>query len=203
MPLRQYLRHTVSGLLLRLLVTMKRTLSPLDVTSILTITLWLYFLYNLKTKYIEPNTGLLSSTISRNLTTGRTSGAYSGLNTTGLASLDKRFGEEQLQKLKDNLIIAYGEYAAVKEYLNRNPKLTFDIDAGPVVYGISPTGTAFAIGAATYLGDWELRQRLLSTAALAGGNSSGRKCQHYRLAEIMLTGEAITFAMRTMANYNS
>ena len=42
-PLWQHLRYTVSGLLLRLLVTMKRTLTPLDVTSILAITLCLYF----------------------------------------------------------------------------------------------------------------------------------------------------------------
>lgn len=165
-----------------------------------TITEWLY---NLKTRYLEPKTGLLSSTIFRNMTKGRTSGAYSGLNTTGLALLDKQFGEEQLQKLKDNLIIAFGKYAAVKEYLKRSPKLTFDIDAGPVIYGLSPSGTAFAIGAATYLGDWELRQRLLNTAFLAGGNVRGKKCQHYRLAEIMLTGEAITLAMRTMVNFNS
>lgn len=164
-----------------------------------TITKWLD---NLKTRYIDSETGLLASVIFRNQTLGRTSGAYSGLNTTGLALLDKRFGKEQLQELKDNLIIAFGKYAAVKEYLNDAPKLTFDIDAGPVVYGISPSGTAFAIGAATYLGDWELRQRLLNTAHLAGGNVKDGKHQHYRLAEIMLTGEAITLAMRTMVNFN-
>lgn len=163
-----------------------------------TITKWLD---TLMSRYIEPKTGLLASTIFRNLTTGRTSGAYSGLNTTGLALLDTRFGEGQLQKLKENLIISFGKYSALREYLNRMPKLTFDIDAGPVVYGISPSGTAFAIGAATYLGDWELRQRLLNTASLAGGNVMGRKCQHYRLADIMLTGEAITLAMRTMVNF--
>lgn len=163
-----------------------------------TIAKWLY---NLGTRHIEPKTGLLASTIFRNLKKVRTSGAYSGLNTTGLALLDKRFGEDQLQKLKDNLIISFDKYAAVGEYLNRSTKLTFDIDAGPIVYGISLSGTAFAIGAATYLGDWELRQRLLNTASLAGGNVLGRKCQHYRLAEIMLTGEAITLAMRTMVNF--
>ena len=70
------------------------------------------------------------------------------------------------------------------------------------MYGISPSGTAFAIGAATYLGDWELRQKLLNTASLAGGDVKRRKHQHYRLAEIMLTGEAITLAMRTMANFD-
>lgn len=160
------------------------------------------WLYNLKNRYIEPKTYLLASTIFRNLTTGRTSGAYSGLNTTGIALLDREFGSEQLKNLKDHLVISFGKYAAIKEYLNKTPKLTFDIDAGPVVYGISPSGTAFAIGAATYLGDWELRQKLLNTASLAGGDVKRRKHQHYRLAEIMLTGEAITLAMRTMANFD-
>lgn len=164
-----------------------------------TITKWIE---NLRKRYIESKTGLLASTIFRNLTSGKTSGAYSGLNTTGLALLDERFGEEQLQKLKDNLIIAFGKYAAVKEYLKEAPTFSFDIDAGPVVYGISPSGTAFAIGAATYLGDWELRQKLLNTARLAGGNVKGKRYQHYRLAEIMLTGEAITLAMRTMVNFS-
>ena len=73
----------------------------------------------------------------------------------------------------------------------------------PVIYGISPSGTAFAIGAATYLGDWELRQRLLNTAFLAGGNVRDKKNQHYRLSEIMLTGEAITLAMRTMVDFST
>lgn len=161
------------------------------------------WLNNLKTRYIEPKTGLLVSTIFRNLTTGRTSGAYSGLNTTCLSLLDRRFASEQLQILKDTLIVAFGKYAAIKEYLKDSPKFTFDIDAGPVIHGISPSGTAFAIGAATYLEDWEVRQRLLNTAFLAGGNVRGRKYQHYRLSEIMLTGEAITLAMRTMMNFEN
>jgi hypothetical protein len=29
----------------------------------------------------------------------------------------------------------------------------FDIDAGPILMNLSPTGTAFGIGAATYFGD--------------------------------------------------
>ena len=165
-----------------------------------TISKWLN---NLKTKYVEPGTGLLASTIFRNLAFGRTSGEYSGLNTTGLALLDTNFGAEQFKKLKDYLIISFGKYAGVKEYLKRAPIFTFDIDAGPVVYGISPSGTAFAIGAATYLGDWELREKLLNTAKLAGGNVRFGKHQHYRLADIMLTGEAITLAMRTMVDFTT
>ena len=136
------------------------------------------WLYNLRNRYIEHKTGLLASSIFRNLTTGRASGAYSGLNTTGLALLDSEFGSEQMKNLKSRLVISFGKYAAIKEYLNKAPKLAFDIDAGPVVYGISPTGTAFAMGAATYLGDWELRQKLLNTAFLAGGDVKSRKFRH-------------------------
>lgn len=165
-----------------------------------TISKWLC---NLKTYYIEPRTGLLASTIFRNRSLGRVSGAYSGLNTTGLSLLDMQFGEEQMQRLKERLTITFGKYAAIKEYLTKAPKFTFDIDAGPVVYGISPSGTAFALGAATFLGEWELREKLLNTARLAGGNVRYGKYQHYRLADIMLTGEAITLAMRTMVNFDA
>lgn len=72
-----------------------------------------------------------------------------------------------------------------------------------IEYGVSPSGTAFAIGAATYLEEWELREKLLNTAKLAGGNVIFGKYQHYRLADIMLTGEAITLAMRTMVNFDT
>lgn len=108
-----------------------------------------------------------------------------------------------MQRLKERLTITFGKYAAIKEYLTKAPKFTFDIDAGPVVYGISPSGTAFALGAATFLGEWELREKLLNTARLAGGNVRYGKYQHYRLADIMLTGEAITLAMRTMVNFDA
>lgn len=155
----------------------------------------------LKSRYIDPNTGLLASSVHRNLTTGRTSGAYAGLNALGAAYVDTEFGRRQLARLKEHMVTAYGSRAAVREYLRKAPKYTFDIDAGPVVYGISPSGTSFAIGAATYLGDWELRDRLLATASLAGGNARTRRTQHYRLADIMLTGEAITLAMRTMTRF--
>lgn len=167
-------------------------------TYLSTISKWVD---NLKARYMEPKTGLLASTIFRNLTLGRVSGAYSGLNTTGLSIIDKQFGAEQMQKMKEELIITFGKYAAVQEYLTMAPKFIFDIDAGPVVYGISPSGTAFTIGAATYLGEWELREKLLNTAKLAGGNVRLGKFQHYRLADILLTGEAITLAMRTMVDF--
>lgn len=80
------------------------------------------------------------------------------------------------------------------------PRISFDIDAGPIVYGLSPTGIAFTMGAGTYLGDWSFRNGLLRTAEFGGHTVKSRKTRHYKLAEIMLTGEAITLAMRTMVD---
>lgn len=165
-----------------------------------TVSMWLK---NLRTRYIGYNTGLLASKIYRNQKRGRVSGAYSGLNTTCLTLLDQSFGDDQLINLKKHLIVSFGKYAAVKEFLHKSPKLSFDIDAGPIIFGMSPSGTAFAIGAATHVGDWELREKLLKMARLAGGNVVSGKYQHYRLADIMLTGEAITLAMRTMVNFKN
>ncbi len=53
------------------------------------------------------------------------------------------------------------------------------------------------MGAATWLGDWEFRRQLLNTTDKAGKTVYGKDSRHYKLAEFMLTGEAITLAMRT------
>lgn len=168
-----------------------------------TVSLWLQMAKN---HWIDKKTGLLYSFYYRNRTAGRVSGAYAGLNCTGLAMLDEEFGREQFQIMKSALGVKFGKefepYIAIKEYLHSSSKISFDIDAGPVIYGLSPSGTAFSMGAATYLGDWDFRKGLLATAELGGHTVKSRKTRHYKLAEIMLTGEAITLAMRTMVNFD-
>lgn len=163
-----------------------------------TIDRWLYYCKN---EYITKKTSLLYSVYFRNHSEGRTSGAYSGLSTTCLSLIDEDFAQKQYKCLKKALIVKFGKYAALKEYLKNAPKLTFDIDAGPVVYGLSPSGTAFALGAATYFEDWCLREKLLNTASLVGYTVRHKNKRHYQLAEILLTGEAITLAMRTLVNF--
>lgn len=162
------------------------------------------WLYKAKNEWIDPKTGLLFSTLFRNRTSGRVSGAYSGLNTTCLCLLDKDFGRHQYLLLKKWLGVSYGGSKHIRygimEYLNGSPRISFDIDAGPIVYGLSPTGIAFTMGAGTYLGDWSFRNGLLRTAEFGGHTVKSRKTRHYKLAEIMLTGEAITLAMRTMVD---
>lgn len=168
-----------------------------------TVSLWLQMAKN---NWIDKKIGLLYSCYYRNHTAGRVSGAYAGLNCTGLVLLDEEFGREQFQMMKRTLGVQFGKesdpYIAIKEYLHSSSKISFDIDAGPVIYGISPSGTAFSMGAATYLGDWSFRKGLLRTAELGGHTVKSMKTRHYKLTEIMLTGEAITLAMRTMINFD-
>ena len=71
------------------------------------------------------------------------------------------------------------------------------MDAGPIILNLSPSGSAFAIGSATYFGDDDLRNKLLRTAEIAGHTIKWGDHRHYLLADIALVGEAITLAMRT------
>ena len=72
-----------------------------------------------------------------------------------------------------------------------------DIDAGPILFGLSPSGTAFFTGSATYFEDTMARNKILRTAELAGSTIKIGDKRHYLLADIALVGEAIMLAMRT------
>ena len=76
-----------------------------------------------------------------------------------------------------------------------------DIDAGPILFNLSPTGTAFGIGSITYFEDFELRKKFLKTAELAGFTVTKGDKKHYLLADVALVGEAITLAMRTAVRW--
>ena len=85
----------------------------------------------------------------------------------------------------------------IREYHDRSCWLGMDIDAGPIIANLSPSGTAFAIGCATYFNDAETRNGLLKTAEIAGSTLTWRDKTYYWLADIALVGEAIALAMRT------
>ena len=67
----------------------------------------------------------------------------------------------------------------------------------PVLFNLSPSGTAFAVGAATYFNDVRVRNNFLRTAEIAGHSVMWNNTRHYLLAEIALVGECIMLAMRT------
>ena len=129
-----------------------------------------------------------------------TKGSYSALSCYYLTFVDEQFAKEQYEKLKNNFW-QQRPIAGFKEYYDRECAFGFDIDAGCIIFNLSPTGTAFGLGAATYFEDYELRKGILKTAELAGFSVSGNGQRHYLLANVALVGEAITLAMRTAVKW--
>lgn len=127
-------------------------------------------------------------------------GSYSALSCYYLTFVDEVFAKEQYAKLKENFY-QKRPIAGFKEYYDRKCWLGFDIDAGPIILNLSPTGTAFGLGAATYFEDYDVRNRLLKTAEFAGFTISSKEQRHYLLGNVALVGEAIALAMRTAVKW--
>lgn len=155
-----------------------------------------------KTEWIDEQTGLLSSFLGMDGGYREwlpVKGSYSALNCYYLTLLDEEFAKEQYDRLKDNYLKKF-PFTGFKEYNNRYCLLGVDIDAGPIIFNLSPSGTAFATGSVTYFNDSKLRRKLLKTAEIAGTTISCRGKRHYLLADVALVGEAIMLTMRTNAN---
>ena len=151
-----------------------------------------------KREWMDQETGLLASLMS----TGGTispmiKGSYSALNCYYLSLIDTDFAKQQFQILKKYFKKTLPLIAGIKEYHAEKCLFGFDIDAGPIVFGLSPSGTGFAIGTATMCNDSKFRKQLLRTAEIAGSTVSYNGKSHYLLANVVLVGEAIILAMRT------
>ena len=125
-------------------------------------------------------------------------GSYSALNCYYLSLVDSEFAKEQYDYLLKNYKQEF-PFAGIREYHDRTCLFGMDIDAGPVVLNLSPSGTAFAIGCATSLDDIDFRNKLLKTAEIGGSTVTWFGKSHYLLANFALVGEAIVLAMRTSA----
>lgn len=93
-----------------------------------------------------------------------------------------------------------GEYLRIiprNRKRKHSARLGFDIDAGPIMFELSPSGTAFTAGAATYFNDTAVRNDILTTAEIAGHTIRHNGKRHYILANIALVGESIMLAMRS------
>ena len=156
------------------------------------------WMYKAKTEWIDEETGLLVSMLTKSgEILNEVKGSYSALNCYYLSLVDTSFAGKQYKQFKKQFKKNY-PLTSIKEYLHNNTSFfTMDIDAGPVIMNTSPSGTAFAIGCATSLGDSRFRKRLLRTAEIVGHSITWNNKTHYLLADIALVGEAITLAMRT------
>lgn len=150
-----------------------------------------------KAEWIDSKTGMLFSCLTKNgEPISVVKGSYSSLNCYYLSLIDREFAKQQFDCLKKNFKQKY-PFTGIKEYYDRNCFFEFDIDAGPIICNLSPSGTAFAIGAATMLGDKVFRKQLLETAEIAGTTITCNNKSHYLLSNVALVGEAITLALRT------
>jgi hypothetical protein len=127
-------------------------------------------------------------------------GSYSALSCYYLTFVDVEFARDQYEKLKANFL-QKRPITGFKEYYDRRCWLGMDIDAGPIICNLSPTGTAFAVGSVTYFEDWALRKKLLKTGEIAGTTRHRKGKSHYLLADVALVGEAIMLAMRTAVEW--
>lgn len=166
-----------------------------------TITLWVS---KAKRLWIDKKTGLLTAFYNQYAKHIRqyVRGSYAALSTSYLTLVDDDFAKEQYD-IVCNILRKDGLLTGIVEYLDKSPRLDFDPDAGPIVNGLSPSGTSFILGAATFFGDWEFRSKLLRTANLAGVTVRQKKkhSRHYRLGEIAIVGEAVELGMRTNAKW--
>ena len=153
-----------------------------------------------RTKWIDYETGLLASYLTEENDDVQIEpnirGSYSALNCYYLSLVDDVFAKKQYRLLirhfKQRL-----PFTGIKEYHDKYYLYQFDIDSGPIIFNLSPSGTTFAIGCSTSLEDKKFRKQLLRTAEIAGHTIRWRNKSHYLLAEFALVGEAIALAMRT------
>ncbi len=154
-----------------------------------------------KSEWIDNKTGLLVSFLDdKEMIEAPVKGSYAALNCYYLTKIDSEFAKIQYEKLKIHFRQIF-PVSGIKEYHDNSCWFGMDIDAGPIILNLSPSGTAFAIGAATYFNDVEFRNSLLKTAEIAGHTVKWNNQRHYILGDIALVGEAITLAMRT--NYRT
>ena len=164
-----------------------------------TVNMWME---RAKKEWIDKETGLVASFLEVYNDSVQivlpVKGSYSALNCYYLSLIDPEFAKEQYDCLMKNFKQTF-PFAGLKEYHDRTCLFGMDIDAGPIIFNLSPSGTAFTIGCATSLDDKEFRNKLLKTAELGGSTVTWFGKSHYLLANLALVGEAIVLAMRTSA----
>ena len=185
------------------IVALKKYASQYNGEYSSTVKLWIE---RAKKEWIDQETGLLASFLEDN--NGKSQivlpvkGSYSALNCYYLSLVDSEFAQGQYELLKKHFKQDF-PVKGIKEYHDRTCLMGMDIDAGPIIMNLSPSGTAFAIGCATSLDDIEFRNKLLKTAEIAGSTVTWFGKSHYLLANVALVGEAIALAMRTSAPQTS
>ena len=154
-----------------------------------------------QTKKLEmPPYGLIPFTIDTR--TGLPTQTFRGSNNTWnsfyLPLIDPEYAKEQYSRLKKGMLRRLPGFAGVKEY-DKGNLFMVERDAGPVIFGISGSATAFMIAGANHSGDMALSKDLLRSIELLGCSATQGELRHYAVAPIV--GDAIVLAMRTAISW--
>ena len=128
------------------------------------------FLKNLKAYYLDRETGMYCTYIDpvgrQQLQGPRGISQMYGLHF--LKDFDGSFAAEQYALAKKNLFRSVLGFVAVREF-PEGVRATPDVDSGPLVFGIGPSASGFAIAAAAINGDESTAWQLATASALVGG----------------------------------
>ncbi|MDP1922900.1 MAG: hypothetical protein Q8L14_42040 [Myxococcales bacterium] len=147
------------------------------------------FLNVMRAERLDPDTGVLVFAPGQ---MGRGSGA--AWMAYFLTFIDEPFAREQFTALfrEFGAPLPFGAFA-IREW-PRGVERGGDVDSGPLVFGLSPSGTGFALAGPAFTNDDARLLAMLSTAELVG-TSVGSARRRYLFSP--LVGDAITLATRT------
>ncbi|MBN8551249.1 MAG: hypothetical protein J0M12_18195, partial [Deltaproteobacteria bacterium] len=147
-------------------------------------------------KVCEQSTGLIPFYVnSTGRGTGSPRGSGLGWNSFYLPFIDEELAAQQYQLTVRHLArrLPLG-FAGLNEFLPSEGGQA-DIDSGPVVFGLSSSGTGFILAGARWHQDDSFALGILKTAELVGSSVTSAKGKRYLIAP--LVGDAILLAMRT------
>ena len=151
----------------------------------------------MKKEFIDKKSGLMAFTVSAKgkvIQGGR--GSSGGWNSHYLLHAHPEFAKELYLNLEKNFYdkLFFG-IAGMREWPHGVDK-EGDVDSGPLIFGLSPSGTGFSIAGALFIRRETVLDALLFTSEAAGFTFLWRKERSYLLAP--LVGEAIMLAMKTV-----
>ena len=151
----------------------------------------------MKERFIDEQSGLMAFTVSAKgkvIQGGR--GSSGGWNSHYLIHAHAVFAKELYGNLEknffDKLFFGLGGIREWPHGVNKEG----DVDSGPLIFGLSPSGTGFSVAGALFFKRELVLNELLFTSEAAGFTVHWGKERSYLLAP--LVGEAIMLAMKTV-----
>jgi hypothetical protein len=155
------------------------------------------FCTSLHTRYLDPKSGMLYQSVSSE--TGVPEGAPRASGTLFaayfLSFVDPKLSADLFAAIRRNQVSHAAGFAAIREYPDGYSGPMGDVDSGPVIFGLSTSGTAFALASARMHGDEALFRELESTLTLVAAPTSTREGNKFLLGGPI--GDALLFALLT------